>query len=123
MMNYRYLGRSALKVSPLCLGSMMFGGETDVATAKRIIDKAGAAGINFIDTADAYHAGHSEEVVGRSIASRRNDWVVATKFGYPSSADAGPNQQGQSRKWIMQNVEASLKRLGTDFIDILYFPE
>ncbi|HDS1733298.1 aldo/keto reductase [Pseudomonas sp. BP8] len=120
-MNYRYLGRSALKVSPLCLGAMMFGGETDEATSKRIIDKAGAAGINFIDTADAYHAGRSEEVAGRAIAASRDNWVVATKFGYPSSADAGPNQQGQSRKWIIQNVEASLKRLGTDFIDILYF--
>ncbi|MEO8489364.1 aldo/keto reductase [Pseudomonas sp.] len=120
-MNYRYLGRSALKVSPLCLGAMMFGGETDEATSQRIIDKAGAAGINFIDTADAYHAGRSEEVVGRSIAAQRDHWVVATKFGYPSSPDAGPNQQGQSRKWIIQNVEASLKRLGTDYIDILYF--
>lgn len=100
---------------------MMFGGETDEATAQRIIDKAGAAGINFIDTADAYHAGRSEQVVGRAIAAQREDWVVATKFGYPSSATAGPNQQGQSRKWIMQNVEASLKRLGSDYIDILYF--
>lgn len=120
-MNYRYLGRSALKVSPLCLGAMMFGGETDEATSRRIIDKAAAAGINFIDTADAYHAGRSEEVVGRAIAASRHDWVVATKFGYPSSADADPNRQGQSRKWIIQNVEDSLKRLGTDFIDILYF--
>lgn len=120
-MNYRYLGRSALKVSPLCLGAMMFGGETDEAPSRRIIDKAAAAGINFIDTADAYHAGRSEEVVGRAIAASRHDWVVATKFGYPSSADAGPNRQGQSRKWIIQNVEDSLKRLGTDFIDILYF--
>ena len=120
-MNYRYLGRSALKVSPLCLGAMMFGGETDEPTSQRIIDKASAAGINFIDTADAYHAGRSEEVVGRAIAAQRDNWVVATKFGYPSSADAGPNHQGQSRKWIMQNVEASLKRLGTDYIDILYF--
>ncbi len=120
-MNYRYLGLSALKVSPLCLGAMMFGGETDEATAKRIIDKAASAGINFIDTADAYHAGRSEQVVGRAIAQQRDNWVLATKFGYPSSADAGPNQQGQSRKWIMQNVEASLKRLGSDYIDILYF--
>ncbi|MDZ3992441.1 aldo/keto reductase [Pseudomonas sp. Teo4] len=120
-MNYRYLGRSALKVSPLCLGAMMFGGETDEATSRRIIDKAAAAGINFIDTADAYHAGRSEEVVGRAIAASRHDWIVATKFGYPSSADAGPNRQGQSRKWIIQNVEDSLKRLGTDFIDVLYF--
>lgn len=120
-MNYRYVGRSALKVSPVCLGAMMFGGETDEATSRRIIDKAGAAGINFIDTADAYHAGRSEEVVGRAIAAQRDHWVLATKFGYPSSPDAGPNQQGQSRKWIMQSVEASLKRLGSDYIDILYF--
>ncbi|KIH83771.1 aldo/keto reductase [Pseudomonas batumici] len=120
-MNDRYLGRSALKVSPLCLGAMMFGGETDEATSRRIIDKAAASGINFIDTADAYHAGRSEEVVGRAIAAQRDRWVVATKFGYPSSATAGPNEQGQSRKWIMQTVEASLKRLGTDYIDVLYF--
>ncbi len=120
-MNYRYLGRSALKVSPLCLGAMMFGGETDEATSRRIIDKAAASGINFIDSADAYHAGRSEEVVGRAIAEQRDRWVVATKFGYPSSATAGPNEQGQSRKWIMQTVEASLKRLGTDYIDVLYF--
>ncbi|NWA24610.1 aldo/keto reductase [Pseudomonas gingeri] len=120
-MNYRYLGRSALKVSPLCLGAMMFGGETDEATSRRIIDKAGASGINFIDTADAYHAGRSEAVVGRAIAEQRDRWVLATKFGYPSSASAGPNEQGQSRKWIMQSVEASLKRLGTDYIDVLYF--
>nr|WKF60607.1 L-glyceraldehyde 3-phosphate reductase [Paraburkholderia busanensis] len=120
-MDYRYLGRSALKVSPLCLGAMMFGGETDEATSTRIIDKAYDQGINFIDTADVYHAGRSEEIVGRAIASRRDDWVVATKFGYPAGADAGPNRQGQSRKWIMQSVEASLKRLGTDYIDVLYF--
>lgn len=120
-MNYRYLGRSALKVSPLCLGAMMFGGETDEPTSRRIIDKAAAGGINFIDTADAYHAGRSEEIIGRAIADQRDRWVVATKFGYPSSATAGPNEQGQSRKWIIQNVEGALKRMGTDFIDILYF--
>jgi aryl-alcohol dehydrogenase-like predicted oxidoreductase len=118
-MNYRYLGRSALKVSPLCLGAMMFGGETDEATSRRIIDKAFDQGINFIDTADVYHAGRSEEIVGRAVAQRRDDWVIATKFGYP--AGEGPNQQGQSRKWIFQSVEASLKRLGTDYIDTLYF--
>lgn len=118
-MNHRYLGRSALKVSPLCLGTMMFGGETDETTAKRIVDKAFDQGVNFIDTADVYHAGNSETVVGRAIADRRDSWVVATKFGHPSSP--GPNKQGQSRKWIMQAVEASLKRLGTDYIDILYF--
>jgi aryl-alcohol dehydrogenase-like predicted oxidoreductase len=118
-MDYRYLGRSALKVSPLCLGAMMFGGETDEATSKRIIDKAFDQGVNFIDTADVYHAGRSEEIVGRAIAERRDSWVIATKFGYPTTQ--GPNEQGQSRKWIIQSVEASLKRLGTDYIDILYF--
>ncbi|MFM0281963.1 Predicted oxidoreductase [Burkholderia sp. GAS332] len=118
-MDYRYLGRSALKVSPLCLGAMMFGGETDETTSKRIIDKAFDQGVNFIDTADVYHAGRSEEIVGRAIAERRDSWVIATKFGYPTTQ--GPNEQGQSRKWIIQSVEASLKRLGTDYIDILYF--
>lgn len=71
-MDYRYLGRSALKVSPLCLGAMMFGGETDEATSARVIDKAFDQGVNFIDTADVYHAGRSEEVVGRAIAPRRD---------------------------------------------------
>lgn len=118
-MDYRFLGRSALKVSPLCLGAMMFGGETDEATSKRIIDKAFDQGINFVDTADVYHAGRSEEIVGRAIANRRDSWVVATKFGFATTQ--GPNEHGQSRKWIVQSVEASLKRLGTDYIDILYF--
>ncbi|MFM0302297.1 aldo/keto reductase [Paraburkholderia sediminicola] len=118
-MDYRYLGRSALKVSPLCLGAMMFGGETDEATSKRIIDKAFDQGVNFIDTADVYHGGRSEEIVGRALGERRDSWVVATKFGYPTAQ--GPNEQGQSRKWIIQSVEASLKRLGTDYIDVLYF--
>ncbi|WP_342705345.1 aldo/keto reductase [Burkholderia arboris] len=120
-MDYRYLGRSALKVSPLCLGAMMFGGETDEATSARIIDKAFDQGVNFIDTADVYHAGRSEQVVGRAIAPRRDSWIVATKFGYPGGPDAGPNRQGQSRKWIVESVDASLKRLRTDYIDILYF--
>jgi aryl-alcohol dehydrogenase-like predicted oxidoreductase len=118
-MKQRYLGRSSLQVSPLCLGAMMFGGETDEAMSRRIIDKAFDAGVNFIDTADVYHAGRSEEVVGRAIASSRNRWVVGTKFGFPFSKD--PNEQGQSRKWIFHAVDASLKRLGTDYIDILYF--
>ena len=118
-MDYRYLGRSALKVSPLCLGAMMFGGETDESTSKRIIGKAFDLGVNFIDTDDVYHGGRSEQVVGRAIADKRDSWVVATKFGY--AATKGPNEQGQSRKWIVQSVEASLKRLGTDYIDILYF--
>lgn len=120
-MDYRYLGRSGLQVSPLCLGAMMFGGETDEATSQRIIAKAADRGVNFVDTADVYHAGRSEDIVGRAIASNRDWWVVATKFGFPATADAGPNQQGQSRKWIIQSAEASLRRLGTDYIDLLYF--
>jgi len=118
-MKHRYLGRSGLKVSSLCLGTMMFGGETDEATSRRIVDKAFNAGVNFIDTADVYHAGRSEEVVGRAIAAQRDHWVLATKVGFPFSQ--GPNEQGQSRKWICQSVDASLKRLGTDYLDILYF--
>ena len=118
-MNYRYLGRSALKVSPLCLGTMMFGGATDEPTAKRILDKARDRGINFLDAADLYNGGKCEEVVGRSIRDNRHHWVVATKFGYNSSGK--PNEGGQSRKWIFQDVEDSLRRLGTEFIDILYF--
>ncbi|HET6632764.1 MAG TPA: aldo/keto reductase [Rhodanobacteraceae bacterium] len=118
-MDYRYLGRSALKVSPLCLGAMMFGGETDEAMSRRIIDTAFDQGVNFVDTADVYNEGRSEEIVGRAIAAHRDHWVLATKFGFP--AGGGPNEQGQSRKWICQSVEASLRRLGTDYIDILYF--
>ncbi|MBN8820252.1 MAG: aldo/keto reductase [Sphingomonas sp.] len=118
-MDYRYLGRSALKVSPLCLGAMMFGGATDEPTSKRIIDKARDQGVNFIDTADGYNNGQSEEVVGRSIRDQRHHWVLATKFGHPLGT--GPNHGGQSRKWIMEDVENSLRKLGTDYIDLLYF--
>jgi len=120
-MHYRYLGRSALKISPLCLGTMMFGGAADEATARDIIAKAAEHGINFIDTADVYQGGHCEEIVGRAIAGAREHWVLATKLGFPISPQAGPNQQGLSRKWIVTAVEASLKRLGTDYIDLLYF--
>jgi len=117
--DYRYLGRSALKVSPITLGTMMFGGPTDEATAQRIIGKARDQGINSIDTADVYGKGESERVVGRAIATSRDHWVLATKFANPLGE--GPNQGGLSRKWVIENVEASLKRLGTDYIDLLYF--
>lgn len=119
MVEHRYLGRSGLKVSPLALGAMMFGGPTDEPTAQRIIAKAKAQGFNFIDTADVYHQGRSEEVVGRAIASDRDAWVLATKFVNPLGD--GPNRGGMSRKWIVETVENSLRRLGTDYIDILYF--
>ncbi|MCW5695105.1 MAG: aldo/keto reductase [Bauldia sp.] len=118
-MEYRYLGKSALKVSPIALGTMMFGGPTDEATSRRIIDKAREQGVNFIDTADVYQGGVTEEVVGRAIAANRDDWVLATKF--VNSRKQGPNLGGHSRKWVIQAVEDSLRRLGTDYIDILYF--
>ena len=118
-MDYRNLGRSGLKVSPLCLGTMMFGGQTDEPTSGRIIAQAREAGINFIDTADAYNEGRSEEVVGRAIKAERDTWVLATKLAKPVGAK-GPNDRGLSRRHIVQGCEASLKRLGTEWIDILY---
>jgi aryl-alcohol dehydrogenase-like predicted oxidoreductase len=119
MTDYRYLGRSALKVSKLTLGTMMFGGPTDEATAHRIIDRAREQGVNSIDTADVYHNGASEEIVGRGIRAHRDHWVLATKF--VNSHVKGPNLGGHSRKWVIQTVENSLRRLATDYIDILYF--
>ncbi len=118
-MQYRSLGRSGLRVSPLCLGSMMFGGATDEAESQRITAAARAAGVNFIDTADVYNAGASEEVVGRAIAADRAWWVLATKLANPTGA--GPNDSGLSRGHVFRAVEASLRRLGTDTIDILYW--
>ena len=117
-MNYRTLGRSGLRVSPLCLGTMNFGGPTDAGTAGRIIARAREAGVNFIDTADAYTGGTSERIVGEAIRSERDRWVLATKLANP--VGPGPNGGGTSRKWIMQAVEASLARLGTGYIDIYY---
>jgi aryl-alcohol dehydrogenase-like predicted oxidoreductase len=98
---------------------MMFGGATDEATSRRIVDKARDQGVNFIDTADGYNGGESEKVVGRAIKAHRHHWVLATKFGH--RVDDGPNRGGQSRKWIFQDVEDSLRKLDTDYIDILYF--
>lgn len=117
-MEYRSLGRSGLKLSPLCLGTMMFGGPTDEATSARIIGKAAELGVNFLDTADAYNGGASEEVVGRAIAQNRDWWVVATKLA--NRMGKGPNAQGTGRSWVLRAVEASLRRLGTDRIDLLY---
>jgi aryl-alcohol dehydrogenase-like predicted oxidoreductase len=117
-MPYRRLGRSGLTVSRLCLGTMMFGGRTDEAASREIIAAAAAAGVNFIDTADTYAGGRSEEIVGRAIAHDRHGWVLATKLANPNGA--GPNRRGLSRKWIMDEAFASLRRLGTDFVDILY---
>ncbi len=117
-MDYRNLGRSGLKVSPICLGTMMFGGATDAATAQRIIHSARAEGVNFIDTADVYNDGASEEITGRAVSANRSWWVLATKLANPT--EPGPNGRGLSRRYMMRAAEASLTRLGTDVIDILY---
>ena len=117
-MDYRLLGRTGVHVSPLCLGTMMFGpwGNQDVDDSIRIIHHALDAGINFVDTADVYSAGESEAIVGRALKGRRDDVVLATKFFMPMGE--GPNHSGGSRKWIMQAVENSLRRLDTDYIDL-----
>lgn len=117
-MQYRSLGRSGLKVSPICLGTMMFGGATDEPTSARIIASAREAGINFIDTADVYNEGGSEAVTGRAIAADRDAWVLATKVANPMGP--GPNDRGLSRVHVMRAAEASLRRLGTEAIDIYY---
>lgn len=97
---------------------MMFGGPTDEPTAQRIVARAAESGVNFIDTADAYTGGRSEEITGAAIRARRDDWVLATKLGNPIGA--GANTRGLSRKWVMQAAEASLRRLGTSYIDVYY---
>jgi aryl-alcohol dehydrogenase-like predicted oxidoreductase len=118
-MEFRQLGRSGLKVSTLTLGTMTFGGPTDEASAARIVDKAHEQGVNSIDTANVYAGGESERVVGRCIAARRDRWVLATKFASPLD-DGDVNARGASRKHVVRAVEASLKRLNTDYIDLLY---
>lgn len=118
-MTYVQLGRSGLKVSRLCLGTMMFGNPTDEATSGRIVDLAREAGINFIDTADVYNQGASEEIVGRALRADRHAWVLATKVGNLMEG-TGPNRRGLSRKWMFEACRASLARLGTDYIDIYY---
>ncbi len=117
-MQYRTLGKTGIKVSPYCLGAMMFGGlgNADHEDSIRIIHKALDAGINFIDTADRYSAGESEEIVGKALKGRRDKIVLATKVYGPMGDD--PNQQGTSRRWIMQEVDNSLRRLQTDHIDL-----
>lgn len=117
-LKYRTLGRNGLRVSPLCLGTMMFGAETDPTISRRIIDRAFDQGVNFIDTADGYAKFESEVVVGEAIRDNRDSWVLATKFGNARGAD--PNHRGASRKYIYRALEGSLDRLGTDYVDIYY---
>jgi len=117
-MEYRRMGRTGLKVSELCLGTMTFGRGTDEAEAKRMVDLALAAGVNFFDTANAYGGGQSEVLLGKALQGRRRDAVVATKFFNPMGS--GPNDSGMSRLHIMQAIDDSLRRLQMDYIDIYY---
>ena len=117
-MEYRTLGRTGVEVSSLCLGAMMFGawGNPDHDESIRIIHEALDAGINFVDTADVYSSGESEEILAKALAGRRDRIVLATKFH--GQMGEGQNRSGNSRRWIMQEVDESLRRLGTDWIDL-----
>ena len=117
-MKYRTLGRTGIRVSPYCLGAMMFGrmGNSDHDDSIRIIHKALDAGINFIDTADSYSLGESEVIVGKALKGRRDDIVLASKAHLPMSDD--PNHRGNSRRWIISEIENSLRRLRTDHLDL-----
>jgi aryl-alcohol dehydrogenase-like predicted oxidoreductase len=120
-MEFRSLGRTGMRVSPLCLGAMMFGswGEPDHDTSIDIIHRALDGGINFVDTADVYSQGESEVIVGKALAGRRDNVILATKFHFPvDPTNRDPNTRGNSRRWIVRAVENSLRRLGTDWIDL-----
>ncbi len=124
-MRNRPLGTTGIQVSELCLGAMMFGswGDPDEDACVAVIHRALDAGVTFIDTADVYSLGQSEEIVGRAIAGRRDDIVLATKVHFPMDVPLGgsggdPNKRGNSRRWIIAEVENSLRRLRTDWIDL-----
>lgn len=117
-MKYRRLGTSNLKVSTLCLGTMMFGQQTPDDESARIVASAKDHGINFIDTADVYNQGASETLLGKLLAGQRQHWVLASKLG--NKADEGVNEAHYSRSWIMRQTDAMLARLKTDYLDILY---
>jgi aryl-alcohol dehydrogenase-like predicted oxidoreductase len=117
-MQYRSLGKSPLRVSSLCLGTMMFADQTALAEAANIVAHAHEHGVNFIDTADVYSTGRSETMVGSLLKGARADWVLATKLGNKMSER--PNESHYSRSWMVRECDASLQRLGTDYIDIYY---
>ena len=117
-MEYRRLGESGLTVSALCLGTMTFGDRTDESEARRIVAAAAEAGANFIDSADQYAKGESERITGKAIAANRQHWILATKVG--NRMGPGLGEAGLSRRWMMQAIDNSLKRLGTDYVDIYY---
>jgi aryl-alcohol dehydrogenase-like predicted oxidoreductase len=117
-MQYRHLGKSNLKVSALCLGTMMFGDQTGRDEAQAIVADAREHGVNYIDTADVYTKGAAESMVGELLKGRRDDWVLATKLG--NSMSERVNEGHYSRSWMLREVEASLERLQTGHVDILY---
>ena len=117
-MQYRSLGKSPLQVSALCLGTMMFGDQTGLDEARAIVARAREQGVNYLDTADVYTSGASETLVGQILQGQRHDWVLATKLGNKMSNRV--NEGHYSRSWMLREVEASLGRLQTDFVDILY---
>jgi aryl-alcohol dehydrogenase-like predicted oxidoreductase len=117
-MNYKSLGKCGLKVSQICLGTNNFGGQVSEKAAIEIVDKALDCGINVIDTANIYTGGKSEEIIGKAVKGRRDEFVIATKVGF--NIGQGPNQGGLSRKHILFQIERSLKSLQTEFVDIYY---
>ena len=117
-MKYARLGESGLEVSAICLGTMMFGDRTDTNESRRIVDDAATAGINFIDTADVYATGKSEDIVGAAISANRRHWILATKVG--NAMTRKPHDGGLSRRWVLSACDDSLSRLKTDYIDIYY---
>jgi aryl-alcohol dehydrogenase-like predicted oxidoreductase len=117
-MEYRRMGRTGLKVSELCLGTMTFGQSADEAESRRMTDLAIDAGVNFFDCADTYAGGESEVLLGKALAGKRDRVVVASKFFNPTGP--GPNDSGMSRVHVMQAIEASLRRMGTDYLDLYY---
>ena len=117
-MDYRQIGNSGLKASEICLGAMNFGDSTDATAAGKIINAARDGGVNFIDTADAYAGGRAETIVGKLIKKDRADWILATKVG--QAAGTPQRKKGLSRKWMLEAIDHSLKRLQTDYVDIYY---
>lgn len=117
-MNYHYFGSTGIQVSEVCLGTMTFGNEANEAISHKLMDIAFDAGVNFFDTADIYNKGDSESIIGSWMGEKRNELILATKTHYPTGT--GLNDKGSSRRHIMLGVEASLQRLKTDYVDILY---
>jgi aryl-alcohol dehydrogenase-like predicted oxidoreductase len=117
-MQYRYLGSTGIQVSMLCLGTMLFGGESDEETSSAIYQRCREVGINFFDCADVYMGGRSEEILGRLTAGHRDELILTSKTYFPASSDI--NAAGATRKHILRSVEGSLKRLGTDYLDIYF---